>query len=355
MVLEGAAAHSAAIVQWRALGRAQAGVSLRFVLVGRAVERGESALDTLALARDILFQDELLHAVARVAGMEPAAAAAATAASPLPAPALRVSTGARPILVVEDNPTNQLVLRKQLALLGVEADYCDDGHEALEQLRGHDYRLLLTDLHMPGIDGYELAARVRAGESPPSRMPIVALTANALKSDLQRCVDVGMDECLVKPVQLSALQAMLSRWLPATDMAPAAAAPAEPRAPAVAAPPPPPPPPPSPPSADLRALIELIGDDREAIRGVLDAFRASTEETRREFEQAMASGSTQLLKDAAHRLKSGALSIGAARLGRICAEIEMGAEMLEADQLDGLLGAFASELRAVLAFLEAQP
>ncbi len=352
MVLEGAAAHSAAIVQWRALGRAQAGVSLRFVLVGRAVERGESAVDTLALARDILFQDELLHAVARVAGMEPAAAAAATAASPLPAPALRVSTGARPILVVEDNPTNQLVLRKQLALLGVEADYCDDGHEALEQLRGHDYRLLLTDLHMPGIDGYELAARVRAGESPPARMPIVALTANALKSDLQRCVDVGMDECLVKPVQLSALQAMLSRWLPATDMAPAAAASAEPRAPAVAAPPPPPPPPPS---ADLRALIELIGDDREAIRGVLDAFRASTEETRREFEQAMASGSTQLLKDAAHRLKSGALSIGAARLGRICAEIEMGAEMLETDQLDGLLGAFASELRAVLAFLEAQP
>jgi CheY-like chemotaxis protein len=116
------------------------------------------------------------------------------------------------ILVVEDNELNQKVTLRQLRVCGFDADLACDGRAALERWRGGDYALILTDLHMPEMDGYELAREIRRAEGAQARVPIVAFTANAIKGEAANCRAAGMDDCLTKPVQLADLKAMLHRW-----------------------------------------------------------------------------------------------------------------------------------------------
>ena len=153
---------------------------------------------------------------------EPAPGAApaepdAVAVRPLPAlPSARRPDGIRPVgrvLVAEDNEINQEVIRRQLKLIGFEAEIVANGVEALVGWRTGRFALLLTDLQMPEMDGYELTARIRAAERGQARIPIVALTANALKEESDRCKAVGMDDYLTKPVQVSKLDAVLTRWM----------------------------------------------------------------------------------------------------------------------------------------------
>jgi two-component system sensor histidine kinase/response regulator len=118
------------------------------------------------------------------------------------------------ILIAEDNETNQKVIVRQLALLGYTADVAADGHEALNLWRSGNYALLLTDLHMPRMDGYELATAVRAEEKENARIPIIALTANALKGEAEHCRAVGMDDYRSKPSPLADLKEILNKWLP---------------------------------------------------------------------------------------------------------------------------------------------
>ena len=121
------------------------------------------------------------------------------------------------VLLVDDNHINQLVTRAYLRHLQVETDVCDDGEEAVEAVRAHGadyYDLILLDLHMPGMDGFEVAQAIRAlpgGEG----VPIIALTASVSGQDQKRCKQVGMNDVLVKPIGLSSLSAALAHWLPA--------------------------------------------------------------------------------------------------------------------------------------------
>jgi two-component system sensor histidine kinase/response regulator len=118
-----------------------------------------------------------------------------------------------PILVAEDNPVNQKVIAHQLRLMGILGEIVPNGREALERWRRGSYALLLTDLHMPEMDGYELARSIRDEERPPGRIPIVALTANALKEEEARCRAAGIDAYLTKPVPLPRLKAVLTSLL----------------------------------------------------------------------------------------------------------------------------------------------
>ena len=119
------------------------------------------------------------------------------------------------ILVAEDNPTNQVVIRKQLERLGFAALLAADGAEAWRLLHERSFGLLLTDCHMPQLDGYELAQRLRAAERDSGRrLPIVALTASALIGEAERCFAAGMDDYLSKPVGMQSLSRTLARWLP---------------------------------------------------------------------------------------------------------------------------------------------
>ncbi|MBX3671000.1 MAG: bacteriohemerythrin, partial [Rhodocyclaceae bacterium] len=122
----------------------------------------------------------------------------------------------RLILVAEDNDTNQEVIRQQLAMLGYRCDIARDGREAFIQWLSGDYGLILSDIHMPYMDGYQLAQAIRQEEAKGGggRIPILALTANVLKGEAERCQSAGMDGYMAKPVPLAELQAKIEERLP---------------------------------------------------------------------------------------------------------------------------------------------
>ncbi|QWT21129.1 transporter substrate-binding domain-containing protein [Bacillus sp. NP157] len=118
------------------------------------------------------------------------------------------------ILVAEDHPVNQQLVRAQLALHGLDCDIVDDGEAAMAALERVDYDLLLVDCHMPRKDGYAVAREVRRREAGSDRhLPIVAMTADARADQRERCLDAGMDDLLRKPIRLEAFHAAVSNWL----------------------------------------------------------------------------------------------------------------------------------------------
>jgi CheY-like chemotaxis protein/HPt (histidine-containing phosphotransfer) domain-containing protein len=119
------------------------------------------------------------------------------------------------ILLVEDNATNQLVLMKILEKLSYRAEAVDDGREALNILAEKDYDLILMDCQMPELDGFETTRVIRSGGAGVRKpnVPIIALTANALTGDREKCIEAGMDDYLTKPVDSSALAETLEKWL----------------------------------------------------------------------------------------------------------------------------------------------
>ncbi|MGN6323972.1 MAG: ATP-binding protein [Dyella sp.] len=139
-----------------------------------------------------------------------------------------VAAPAGRVLVAEDHPISQTLIRRQLGLLGWECDVVGDGHAALDALRRHDYAMLLTDCQMPLMNGYELATAWRqyeAKEHRHTRLPIIAMTANALDGEIERCRDAGMDDYLSKPVQLRPLEDKLRAWAPQAKADPPAVEP----------------------------------------------------------------------------------------------------------------------------------
>ena len=134
--------------------------------------------------------------------------------APLPPAVPALTARLTRILVAEDNEVNQTVVTRQLEIFGFTADIAENGRLAFERWQTGGYDLLLTDLQMPEMDGFELVVAIRNAEAGRTRMPIVALTANALVSEADRCRSVGMDDCMTKPIQLEGLRAMLCKWLP---------------------------------------------------------------------------------------------------------------------------------------------
>jgi PAS domain S-box-containing protein len=295
----------------------------------------------------------------------PTGKSAALLAAPPRADALRQG---RLLLVAEDNETNQKVIVQQLALLGYAADVAADGSEALERWLSGDYALLLTDLHMPHMDGYELAAAIRDHEAGQRRIPIIALTANVLKDEAEHCRAVGMDDYLSKPAQLVDLKAMLAKWLPAGAVSPAptfgaggtptmSPAPTSPKGagrhevavpshardgatPHTFA------------TLDVSVLAALVGDDPETIREFLLDFRASAATIAAELQAAVAAGDAARAGALAHKLKSSARSVGALALGGLCGEMEAAGKAGDTAMLKIFILKFVDEMTAVAAALE---
>jgi signal transduction histidine kinase/CheY-like chemotaxis protein len=146
----------------------------------------------------------------------PAAHEAAVAAPVLPADGpVRVR-----VLLAEDNLVNQKVALVMLRKFGIEADVVASGIEALDALLGVSYDLVLMDCQMPLMDGYEATRRIRERERGSRRLPVVAMTANAMVGDRERCLESGMDDHIPKPVRVEELQRALARWLPAGAVPP---------------------------------------------------------------------------------------------------------------------------------------
>jgi PAS domain S-box-containing protein len=137
-----------------------------------------------------------------------------------------IRTGEVRILLVEDNPVNREVACGMLEVLNCRIDTAENGREALDAITKTDYALVLMDCQMPEMDGLTATKLIRAreaeragqaedeAEAPPTRLPIVALTAHAMQGDREQCLSVGMDDHLSKPFTLVQLEHMLARWLP---------------------------------------------------------------------------------------------------------------------------------------------
>ncbi len=153
-------------------------------------------------------RDTLVRAVARAAGRVPMLATSDGA----PPPTERIGGH---VLVVDDNSVNRKILARQLELAGASTDTAADGEEALELWRQRRYDLVLADLQMPTMDGFELARRIRQGEQADRRMrtPILAVTASALEDQEQKLRAVGMDGLITKPIGIEQLRATLDVWL----------------------------------------------------------------------------------------------------------------------------------------------
>jgi CheY-like chemotaxis protein/HPt (histidine-containing phosphotransfer) domain-containing protein len=238
------------------------------------------------------------------------------------------------LLVVDDHPINREVLVRQLGLLGLAADTAEDGAEALAAWAPGRYAAVLADLHMPRLDGYQLVQKLRAAEAQggTGRTPVIAVTANAMRGEEERCLAAGMDGYLAKPVALERLQSTLQRWLPLGD----GAAPASPAASVPAA-------------IDRAALASWFGDDQTGIDALLEKFRDSAVDSERVIDSAWRTGDLAGLAAAAHRLKGAAQVVGAERLGSAAGALEQAGKAGDRDGCRDGLGPLAAELRRTLA------
>jgi signal transduction histidine kinase/CheY-like chemotaxis protein len=198
-----------------AIAPAGAFLGIRLASEPGAPERQVTLLDGPAVAASPLLglprpwrREVLVRAVARAAGRMPSTATPFEAA-----PALR-KVGGR-VLVVDDNSVNRKILARQLELAGASPDTAAGGEEALELWRKGGYDLVLADLQMPTMDGFELARRIRQSEQTlrRPRTPILAITASALEEQEQKTRTVGMDGLITKPVGIEQLRATLDVWL----------------------------------------------------------------------------------------------------------------------------------------------
>jgi two-component system sensor histidine kinase/response regulator len=336
------------VAELRAAARANSAGDARFVAVERGQRRGVRSKDAdlVSLDGNVLTRRALLDAVAIAAGRAKAPDRAvlpiSVRAMPTPLSCEEARCCGRLILVAEDNEINQKVIRQQLTLLGQTATITNNGREALVHWQTGDYGIVITDLHMPGMDGYDLTHAIRSAETGDERIPIIAFTANALNGAVERCLATGMDDYLSKPVQLVNLKAMLDKWLPRSasdplvaNVAVTAAVPAAtPTAGELSA-------------VDVNVLKALIGGDETMIREFLHDFRVSAGQIADELRPACATGKTEAAGALAHKLKSSARSVGALALGEVCAEMEKVGNGGDVGALAALLPRFDEGLAAV--------
>ncbi len=331
-----------------------------FIIIkrGRRRQARVEDIDIVTLDGDVMYRQSLIRALAIAAGRiepdeeEPSFADTVIKSKPESLSREEALKQGKLILVAEDNEINQKVIRQQLTLLGYAADIANDGREALGRWQNCNYGLLLTDLHMPEIDGFELTKNIRELESDDQHIPIIALTANALKGEREHCLSAGMDDYLSKPVQLEDLQAALERYLQINDSGSEEETQTDEKAAAL----------PTPPAddtesaakvpVDVHILEELIGDDPETIKEMLQDFRTNTAKSAAELRTSYQKGQLTTAGSIAHKLKSSSRSVGALSLGELCAEMEQAGKKNDQQALDALLPKFDAELKKVEAHLD---
>ena len=227
------------------------------------------------------------------------------------------------ILVAEDNEINQIVVAEMLAGVGYTCEIAGNGRQAVEMIARGAFDLVLMDCQMPEMDGFEATRAIRLAEqsSPAARrMPIVALTANAVKGDRDRCLAAGMDTYLSKPVNRLQLEecirTLLSRSAPVVDNSPAAAPAATPA--------------PSPSAAvglaapiDAAVLTETLVGDIDLIRDLVDKFEQTLSAEWQNIETGFAMGDLKRVARCAHTLKGTASYMAASPISSAAAVLEL--------------------------------
>jgi CheY-like chemotaxis protein/nitrogen-specific signal transduction histidine kinase/HPt (histidine-containing phosphotransfer) domain-containing protein len=259
----------------------------------------------------------------------------------------------RTVLLVEDNATNRRVAELFLERAGCEVVLAADGREALEALAKRRVDLVLMDVQMPVMDGLEATQRIR-GEIPGgARLPVVGLTASALKEQVEACRAAGMDDVIAKPLERERLEAMLERYAPAIGTRtgrhvihpPAERAAAAREAPGEGG------------EISVARFREVTGGDAVLARGLVETFEHSAGESCGAIEPAIDAGDFAGAQRAAHTLAGASANMGAVRLEAVAAAMEHAAARQDAVALKSLVGAARKRFEAALAELRslAQP
>jgi signal transduction histidine kinase/DNA-binding response OmpR family regulator/HPt (histidine-containing phosphotransfer) domain-containing protein len=239
-----------------------------------------------------------------------------TQPKPKAAQPTEVPAGSTRILLVEDNPVNLMVAQRLLQVLGYECETAGNGQVALEKMETGHYNLVLMDCQMPVLDGYTATRRWRELEDerkPEQRLPIVAMTANAMAGDRQKCLDAGMDDYLAKPVTRNDLERCISRWrgvaMPVPETLPA------PEVIAVR----------SPPVLNASILDELRDVLGNEVDKIVTVYLEDAPRLIAQLERAAMGGDPIALRVAAHTLKSSSANVGASTLSEVARDLEEGA------------------------------
>jgi two-component system, sensor histidine kinase and response regulator len=265
------------------------------------------------------------------------------------APSPRGRAEAELILLAEDNLVNQRVARGALKAIGYAADVVGNGADAVAAWETGRYALILMDCQMPVMDGYQAARKIRSREAVGQRIPIIALTADAMKGAEQMCRESGMDSYLTKPLDRIALEATLNRYLersgksperrPETAVVVAASAvdeltPGEP--------------------VDWQNLLASADGDREFTDDLVQIFIESGDSTLREIRDALTRGDLVSVGKAAHALKGSSANMRAAATSEAASRLEAAARQGEAEKLKELEGRLRQELVRAIDYLQAR-
>ena len=251
------------------------------------------------------------------------------------APVALAAPAGTKLLIVDDHPVNLAMLKRQLKVLGLEADTAASGTEALAKWRRQGHNLVITDLQMPEMDGYSFARAIRAEQDQAMRKPtVVAFTANTHSEALEQCMAAGMDDYLTKPAELVTLRAKLAQWL-GSD-APLRSAPSA--RPARA------------PDGNPidRARIQELAGGPQGIAEVLEELESGVRADIAALQVALESANCEALRRAAHRIKGSALTIGAEHLATLAARVVDAPASVDAPQLMSSANALLDELERVL-------
>jgi len=263
---------------------------------------------------------------------------------PAPAPVVHKPTFDAPaamrgeILLVEDNVINQQVALGILQIRGYSVTIANNGREALDMWARHNFDLILMDCAMPEMDGYEATREIRTREQQSGkRVPIVALTANAMAHDRDECLSAGMDDHLAKPFSMQAMQEMLDRWIPASTVAvPRPAERAKRPAKQV---------------LDRQVLDELskmLGNGKtDMLASLINLYLAESPKLVDELKVAANAGDAREIARVAHSLKSCSANVGAMALSRYCAELLTVAKRGDANEARRMVATLESEYASV--------
>jgi CheY-like chemotaxis protein len=266
---------------------------------------------------------------------------------------------AQSILLVEDNPVNQKVALALLQKAGHSVDIANNGKEAIEMLQKKKYGLILMDIQMPILGGFETTRRIRASETGKSHIPIIAMTAHAMKGDRERCIEAGMDDYISKPIDKRSLFTTVNRWSqklpPATEEVedfsnissnfgdekpeltaqPLAGFRSE-----------------NAPPVDIEDALPRFGNDRKFFYEMSQDFQKELPENTTKMKTALAQKDAKAMNNLAHALKGIAATFSATKLTSLNAILEEKSQKGDLGQANDLIAEIDKEIKLVIPYLQ---